>query len=232
MKIYPIYALSSTESPLIYKYIGVTSRTLKERLSRHYTDAKRINTHKTNWINYVLKNGFKVIITELLSNIPECQIECLEISYIEKYSKIYKLVNGTKGGEGARGYKWTEKQHKLRKDNQSEISRKISLKRKGIPTTNKAFIQKCCTERKKPIVQLDSNYKFIAKYESITKASKETNIEFSAISIAANGAKGTTANGYYWIFEFEYNQAKINEIKEKRKLYHRYNKPNSFIKKN
>jgi len=231
MNFFSLYALSSSESPNNYRYIGVTSVSLKKRLHNHLWDAKLTKTHKTNWINSVLNKGHNIVITELLSNISESDVEQIEIDNIRNYKDKYNLVNGTIGGEGIKGYKWTEKQYRLRKIIQPGISRKISLKRKGIPTTNKVFIQKCCIERKKPIIQLNSNYKFIAKYESITKASKETNIKFSSISIAANGTKGTTANGYYWIFESEYNENKINEIKEKRKFYYRYNKPNSFSEK-
>lgn len=49
----------------------------------------------------------------------------------------------------------------------------------------------------KPIVQFTKNGEFIARYESITEASKSTNIDNSHIGKVANG-KEKSAGGFLW----------------------------------
>ena len=84
------------------RYIGKTNQTLQERLWDHLKPGRLIPiTYKNNWLNSMLRKGFKptiVLIGEFESN---GNLE--EVAYI-KYFKDegYKITNGTTGGEGGK----------------------------------------------------------------------------------------------------------------------------------
>ena len=103
-----IYILSDPRTPLNYRYVGITIKTLKRRLAVHISESKRgVNTYKCNWIRSLLKEGIKPIIT--LKAIVEDSIrEDIEIKYIKSLrNNNYDLTNGTSGGDGMLGFKHT-----------------------------------------------------------------------------------------------------------------------------
>ena len=59
MKQYKIYKLID-EDTLEIRYIGVTTRTLEERLYQHLHDAKLKGTRKRHWIHKLKQNGKKL----------------------------------------------------------------------------------------------------------------------------------------------------------------------------
>jgi len=112
-----IYGIYSSENNII-RYIGFTSN-LYERLKEHHKDLKRkkVNTHKKKWMLKCINNGHKFDYIILDSSESKSIIYELEKYYINNYSLITKLVNGTLGGDGVT---MTE-----------EIRKKISVANKG-----------------------------------------------------------------------------------------------------
>lgn len=106
-----IYSLSSSENKDIVRYIGYTSYPIHRRLVAHISTSKFLKTHKDNWIQKELKNNNKIIITEIDSSIDVDALKIKEIDYIKLYKSFgAKLVNGTMGGDGCKGFKKNKKQ--------------------------------------------------------------------------------------------------------------------------
>lgn len=123
---YKIYGLRIIGTEEI-KYIGRTMTSLANRWSKHKTnariDAEKINNtnYRVNWIN---KHKDEIEIFLIEGNIETKEESCIkEIKYIEEYSKIYELVNSSKGGEGGNeGYKHSD-----------ETIKKMKKSTKGVP---------------------------------------------------------------------------------------------------
>lgn len=99
---YKLYYLTSILDLNLPRYIGYTTREdLSKRLYEHIKDGKYIKnkSHKTNWINNLLKRNISPIIVELetMNTIDEA-LETERI-YIEEFNKWYDLTNSTNGGE-------------------------------------------------------------------------------------------------------------------------------------
>lgn len=104
---YKVYKISGLDN--VVKYIGVTSKSLKERLNKHINDVKTSRTknlHKKNWFNDNI-NNLNIELIESYSTIEDCY--CAEIYWISYYrNKGINLINKTDGGEGCYGYKHSE----------------------------------------------------------------------------------------------------------------------------
>ena len=98
-EIYKIYALSSSQFPSYYRYIGYTKKLLNERLKSHKSRNIEISQHKLNWLNATGKNN--IIITLLEDNLDSENLACIkEIQYIRMFKDLgYNLTNGTNGGK-------------------------------------------------------------------------------------------------------------------------------------
>jgi len=95
-KIYKIYKLIDPLTNEV-RYIGITTRSLKQRLSQHCWDSKNGKiTHKKNWINKLSISNHKPII-QLIENCFENEWEEKEKYWIKNYSN---LTNTSKGGQG------------------------------------------------------------------------------------------------------------------------------------
>lgn len=98
---YKIYCCTDTENG--YKYIGLTYKDIKKRLSEHYTEA--MHTDKKSPFKNAIRNGRKFtyeIIEDNIESLDEALI--LEKYYIDKYRTCInfsdcKGYNGTIGGE-------------------------------------------------------------------------------------------------------------------------------------
>jgi hypothetical protein len=92
-----VYVLIDPEY-LKIRYIGITKKTLKSRLSNHMSDIFRDKARKSNWIKSLLKRGVIPIIKQIkLCNTRKEALE-LENQLILKYYKKFKLVNDLKAG--------------------------------------------------------------------------------------------------------------------------------------
>lgn len=101
MKTPKLYVLKDPET-LEIRYVGITIRTLQQRLSGHICDVTtrpELNYHKINWIKSILNKGLKPII-ELISEYNSLEeVKLAEIDYIMEYKQKYNLTNSTMGGD-------------------------------------------------------------------------------------------------------------------------------------
>jgi len=109
MKTVFIYTLTD---PLTHeiKYVGYTSKSLKQRLSSHITSAVNENkTHNHRWVNKTIKEGRKPLIT-LVDEVPAEDWSFWEIYWIDQIRQWgFSLNNHCKGGLGCLGWKHSEK---------------------------------------------------------------------------------------------------------------------------
>ena len=97
-----IYGLIDPDTNEI-RYIG-KAIDLKTRIRNHYKPSRLISkTHKNNWINLLIKEGKRPLVTVLELDLDEEQLNEFEIKWISNYKKIgCKLTNGTDGGDGGK----------------------------------------------------------------------------------------------------------------------------------
>lgn len=104
-----IYTLSSSESPEQVRYVGYTKHQLKKRLSEHKSDSKNLRTHKDKWMRKHLNNGNQIIITEIDSCEDVYELKKREKGYIALFKSMgAKLVNGSLGGDGVVGLRYSQ----------------------------------------------------------------------------------------------------------------------------
>lgn len=100
-----IYALCDPETREI-RYIGKTSRTLKQRLRQHLRDAEegdksRCSSYRLRWLRSL---GAQPVIVSLLITSESFGIE-MERATIKRFRELgYRLTNTTAGGEGNPGW--------------------------------------------------------------------------------------------------------------------------------
>ena len=99
MKKFKIYALSSSQEPENYRYIGQTVKSLNDRLIMHRYKAKVENNHRANWIKKEIQNGNQILITEL-DEVEEDKWVEAERHYIRLFKSMgANLTNYSDGGE-------------------------------------------------------------------------------------------------------------------------------------
>jgi len=91
-----IYALSSSESSNRVRYIGQTSKTLDERLSKHKTASA--DTPVALWIRSEIAKGRTIIIQALEKNAPLGEAEVRWISLFKESGAQLLNCNGSGGG--------------------------------------------------------------------------------------------------------------------------------------
>lgn len=200
-----IYGLKCPESNLI-RYIGQTKRKLGVRLAQHIARCNEIKdkyTHKEQWIR-------KLIATNLVDKLEIIAIEEVdndllndrEIYWINYYSKISNLTNGTSGGSYSlimRGEKNPNYGRKLSQEqiqklkarigsdnpnygNHSSPSLEIVEKRRLAMISSDKFQQSRKSEEYKKKISdyqsrtvclLDDSFNIIAEYKNATIASTE-----------------------------------------------------------
>ena len=193
-----IYTLSDPVSGEI-KYVGQTSKTLSERMKTHLSDAKYKKANKRiDWINSLLKKDLKPII-DIIDEVVEEDWVFWEMYWIEQLKVWgFNLKNGTIGGDGIKGYVYTEKDKEKMKGRilSKETKEKMSRSKKGKPSP---WSVKIGTESAKRVQQYDLNNNIINEYKSITYASEKTGILICNISRVCN-KKRKTAGKFIWKF--------------------------------
>lgn len=111
-----VYGLRASDDGRI-RYVGQTRKSLAFRLKYHLVGAKRWgNRHVSKWINATLKRGAHIEIFTLEENAVENEAEIRLIKWNRENGA--RLVNGTDGGEGCRGFSPTaETRQRLRAAN-------------------------------------------------------------------------------------------------------------------
>lgn len=109
---YIVYGLYEPNGSL--RYIGYTSKTLKERLKTHLGVIGRTEEthHRACWLRSLRSTGVKPTILELDRSTDLEEILQKEIYWIDYYRNAgVNLVNTASGGVGPSGHKWSQKQY-------------------------------------------------------------------------------------------------------------------------
>lgn len=173
MKEYKIYALVDPLSREV-RYVGVTTRTLSQRLSAHkheVTGKRNVNTYKNNWFSKLLEANLIPFIILLEECSPD-NWEDRERFWISIFDNG-KLTNQREGGIG------------------------VVVDRK---TTS---IQRSANAKKIPIVQLAIDGSFIREWDSASDVQKEMNVFPERISKVCKHTT-YTAGGFRWAFKTDY----------------------------
>lgn len=208
-----IYTLSDPNSGVV-KYIGQTSKTLNERIKSHLKDAKyKKNNKRISWINSITKKGQAPVI-EVIDEVFEDDWVFWEMYWIEQFKAWgFNLKNGTKGGDGIKGYVYTEADKKKMKGRilSSETKAKMSKSKKGAPChwagvygkDHPSFGLKRSEETKfkmrTTVYQFDKKGELIKSWKGLTDASDATGINAGNISKVCGG-KRKTAGGFIWSY--------------------------------
>jgi hypothetical protein len=167
-----VYVLKDPTTDEI-RYVGITTRTLEQRLRGHLRDViarPDLNYHKIAWIKHLQKGGLipKIEQIDEFDTIEEAKEA--EVDYIAKYKDQYRLTNGTAGGDhmGFRVY-----------------DREVVLKRKNI----------------KAVVQYNIFGEKIAEYPITEDAVRAEGLSSgSKITMCCKG-KRKHAHGYIWRYK-------------------------------
>lgn len=222
---YTIYKLIDPMTNEI-RYIGLTFNDLKQRLKSHCSEKSK--SHKSNWVQSLIKQGLKPIIESIEDNILSYDEVCeREIFYINKYkSEGYRLTNMASGGNKNKkmSYETRNKMSnsaknrnfrlvlsedvkktisdkaKKRFENQFERERlKISNKKYEDSKTKEQKLKDILIQDVKSVLQYDKDMIFISEYISIRDAERKTNINRSNITKCCKN-KVKSAGGFIWKF--------------------------------
>lgn len=201
-----IYTLSDMNG---IKYVGKTNN-IKTRYKNHINEANRenVNNKKITWIKSLISKDQKPII-EIIDIVP-----IHEWVYWEKFwiclllSWGFNLVNGTMGGENPPSFK-----NKTHSDEYKKIRSELMKKNNPAKNMNDEWRKKISNSNKnrslsrehklklsKPIYQFNLNGELLREWESITKASKELEINYVGISMCCRN-KRKKSGGYKWSFK-------------------------------
>jgi len=170
---YVFYTLTSSKNIEDVRYVGVTVRSLQQRLSQHKYVArneKKRSTPVAKWIYSNLCDNHNIIITEIHSCYKD-EWEETEIRLISEYRENgFKLLNVDKGGKGV----ITKEQRSI-----DGITRSIEA-------------------HKVPIIQLSMSGEFINEFSSSIEATNILGFSTrSAISNVLNGRSKSASNSFW-----------------------------------
>jgi hypothetical protein len=99
------------------RYIGITARTIEQRLGEHISHSRNKNNHKSNWIKKILSEGVIPKI-ELVDEVESPELACeIERSLIRIFrNRNFNITNACDGGEGRAGCKISEETRQKIKD--------------------------------------------------------------------------------------------------------------------
>lgn len=121
------------------RYVGWTSRTLKQRLAEHMCLSSSSHYHRAHWLAQLKRLGTRPII-RMLQDVSLAEVETAERYWIGHFRALgCRLVNNTDGGEGSLGrVVSTETRAKIsatKKENPTQLSAErraqISTQMKG-----------------------------------------------------------------------------------------------------
>jgi group I intron endonuclease len=206
-----VYALTDLEKGI--RYVGKSSngmyRPVAHMLPRLYNGPLK-KTHLYNWIRKTLSTGEtpQIIVVEYCGkeNLAE-----REIYWIKKFrSDGFELCNGTNGGEGTFGRKWSEERKRKFSESRRGIKfskehvEKLRLAHIGIPSGRKGVrsspstiekIKLAQAHRRKPIIEMTTGLIF----QSIREAQNYFKLDKHAI---VKNARGLVKNKLGLEFKF------------------------------
>lgn len=207
-------------------YIGMTFRTVEQRMKEHFWNAYIPSSHEYNGLlgRAIRKYGKRNFQVETLEEIDDEFLAQREIDYISLYDSFNKEkgYNLTIGGEGAVKINPAEIVKMWEKNRYSTIgdlckmigcgrnSIKGALRKYGYST--REHYARAGIHRGTEIAQYSLDGKFIRTYPAITVAARENKISRSGISNCLTGIS-KTSGGYVWkyVHSDEKNKDKIRK---------------------
>jgi group I intron endonuclease len=208
-------------------YIGVTCRQPEVRWGKNGSEYKRLNQRafagaiaKYTW------DGFthEVLFTDLTkdeANQKEIELIALYKANVCRWGKEAMGYNMTDGGEGHLGHKHGKRTRQKMSESAKnrctdEWKRQQSIRMKGrfvgekSPNYGKQVSdetrQKISDTRvKKPVVQLTLDGDYIAEFDGLLDAEKQTSVSHSEIGKCCKG-KCQSAGGFLWVSKTLYNE--------------------------
>lgn len=191
---YYFYILTANDDPDNVRYVGVTTRTIKQRMHGHKYNAKHAHkrvqpVHK--WIWSKMEKNIEISITQ----IDECEKsewENREKYWVKHYRDLgFDLLNVSEGGAGV-------------------ITKEMR---------DKSGIQRSIEAHKKPVCCINPKTKeLVAIYNSVTEATEAMGLRSkSAIGNALSSITDTILSaGYYWVYKDDYDSGNyiLKEINE------------------
>lgn len=207
-----IYIAKNVETNQVY--VGSTTREIKERIEDHFIKAKNHTGSKFQEAIYTY--GTDAFIWEQIDTASTTdELAQKEIKYIEMFDSLNSGYNSDKGG----GFKKTVYRYNL---DGSLNSTFVDLKSAGesIEVTRKAISKACWNVnhtlggymwsydyvepftpnsdcRKKEVMQYDLDGGFLAKFNSVSEAAKETETSKSGIAKCCRGERNQSG-GFLW----------------------------------
>jgi hypothetical protein len=207
---FKVYTLSEPNDIHNIRYIGITTKTLKERVRHHisetrkYIKNKKKVSHKINWINSLLNKEEKPFINSIYDGYLNIfDISKKEQFFIKKYKILgYCLTNSTNGGL-------------LNLKMSSDAIKKMSLSKKGIKKGNMSDEHKLkISSSRKAMMDIDMRNKYRDKalnYErnkSDEEKLKDITIQKNRKEVSQFDLKGNFISKYPSIR----NAAKMNDL--------------------
>ena len=197
-----------------WRYIGYTGKRPEVRLSSHLYERDKFVTHKTNWLNNVIKTGGTIEMVVLNSFKTEAEVKDAEITAISKYRRLgHNLTNITDGGEGLNGYipskeqrkaqskrhkQWNKKHPEFRKRRSKEVAKWFS--QPGVREAQSKRIKKYFKNNphhgNRAIIQMTLDGDHVQEWISAAEAGRH-GYSASAITACVIG-NSRTANGFRW----------------------------------
>ena len=163
-------------------YVG-QSINIENRWTHHKSELnnnKHINDYLQNAWNKYGEDNFSFIVIE---ECKESELNEKEIYYINKYNSMNNGYNLCEGGNGIRGYRHTKE----------EIEKMRMI------------------QNPKTVLQIDAQLNIVNKWHGTSHISKELGYSKRNIDLCCKMEYGhKTAYGYYWFYEEDYINDKIN----------------------
>lgn len=223
-----IYTLADPRTNEV-KYVGKTIYSLKDRLYGHLR-IRKITSRRQNWIISLKNKGLSPVI-ELIDIVSDDVWEEEEIFYISYFRFLgFVLFNVTEGGDGTKGFKWSEecrrkfikqrtgvprKEETKRRIRETlkgrkrpkEVGQKISIGLRGKKQTPKQLerLRIGRESLRKRVAQYDTNWNFIREYSSLSEAAKDVGVigtshMTKAITLKNRDGSDRVCGGFKWRF--------------------------------
>ena len=195
-------------------YFGVTQQELKIRWQQHKCNSNKKSYYLYNAMKkYGIENFIIEVVFEANTKKEMLEKEIELITLFKTNNRLYGYNNSTGGESSRKGCKLTLEQRKkiseyqktrIRNPHSKETKTAMSLSAKG-RDMSKAIKYSANKRRGKKAHNIKSVYSVNSKnqinnYESITDASKKTNISISSISNNLSN-KSKTAGGLIWHYQ-------------------------------
>ena len=215
MKSNEVYKITNKVNGKIY--IGITNQGSGTRYRHHWYEAR---TGEPSPIHKAMakygEDNFTLEIIDFADTYDELKEK--EKFYIKKFNSMDRSVgyNLTEGGDGTFGRLHSEetkekiRQKALGRKASEEAKKRMSESRKGKCSDKmRAHLQEISKANCKKVYQYDKNLNFIAEYNSITEAVKNTGICKDTIT---NQLKNPPKNLNDWRIKFIWKDYKIENV--------------------